>query len=731
MDEGLPHLGRSSLRGEISRKVFESDDGQFAVLRVVDDNGAEHVVRGPVAGIPVGQHLEFEGCWDKHPEFGLQFKADSFRLTLPNSAEGIKRFLGSGAIAGIGRKLAGELVDFFGEETLKVLNSQSRRLQEVPGIGKKKAAAILECWQAAADRRESYIFMQGLGITPAYCARLFKRYGDQAPAVVKANPYRLAEEVDGIGFLKADEIAKSLGVPPDSTARMAAAAVFSINEWVSNGNVCCPREELCRAAAKLAGQPEERAQAGIDAALERNLLKQLDGMYYTPLLARAETELPELVAALALAKTFAGQKIQPTLQLSGKFEFNTEQTFAVDQIQNTPLSIITGGPGVGKTTVVGEIVRRAKRAGLNIGLAAPTGRAAKRLSESTGLPAQTLHRLLKFDPTSNQFAFGREEQLPYDLLIVDEVSMLDLLLAQALFRAIKPGTSVVLVGDSDQLPSVGPGTVLASFIASGWFTVTALTRIFRQSGNSRIVVNAHRVNRGLLPEKPAADDLQLGDFYWIEQDDAEKALFMIEKLVAERIPARFGFDPVEEIQVLTPMNRGNCGTAALNELLEKRLNSEDKPQFQVGERSYKVGDKLMQIVNNYEKNVFNGDMGKLFKIDPVDRAFTVVFDGNRMVEYAYDESDQLTRAYAVTVHKSQGCEFPAVVLPFLSQHYMMLQRNLLYTAMTRAKKLLVIVGSRRALQMAVENAHLEPRISLLTQRMRALLEKCAALRRKN
>lgn len=719
--ELIPGLTRTTLRGEIRRVVFESDDGAFAVLKIVDPAGNEHAVRGSLCGLSAGQFLELEGYWDRHAEFGRQFRVESFRISLPSTAEGIKRYLGSGAIPGIGKKMAALIVDYFGDETLTVLDNNSRRLREVPGIGAARAEQIVKAWRSSGSRRDSFIFLQGIGISPAFCARLFRRYGDEAAQVVRKNPYRLAEEVDGIGFLKADEIARALGIAPESPDRLTAAAVYSLNTLIDSGHVCCPEPELIRLTAELTGQPPEAAANGVNRAMERHLLRRLDGMIYTPLLARAETEVPELVARLATVKEFAGSRLRPAGGGSG-IRLNAEQEQAVETVCRAPLSIITGGPGVGKTTVVGEIVARARAAGLNIGLAAPTGRAAKRLSESTGLTARTLHRLLMYDPNTGKFSHGADDPLPYDLLIIDEVSMLDLLLAQALLRAVKPGCSLVLVGDSDQLPSVGPGTVLASFLASGWFQVTRLVRIFRQAADSRIIINAHRVNRGLLPEKTPPGG-GLTDFYWIEQDDPEKALATIEKLVAERIPARFGFHPVNDVQILTPMNRGVCGTAAINERLEALLNPGDKPQFKFGERVYKAGDKLMQISNNYDKNVFNGDLGRLVRIQSREKSFSVVFEGGRQVEYSMDEADQLTPAYAVTVHKSQGSEFPVVVLPLLSQHYMMLQRNLLYTAMTRARKLLILIGSRRAVEIAVGNSRQEPRFSLLTERMREFRRK--------
>ncbi|MDD3885505.1 MAG: ATP-dependent RecD-like DNA helicase [Victivallaceae bacterium] len=717
-------LTAATLRGEIKRVVFDAPKDGYAILKLTDDRGREQMVRGSLSGLAPGQFLEMEGRWEKHAEFGRQFRAEKFRIGLPSSTDGIKRFLASGIIPGVGRKTAESVVEYFGADTIDVLDHYSKRLYEIPRLGRKKIAAIIAGWKNSSAMRESSIFLQGLGISPAYCARLFRSYGDKAVEVVQKNPYRLAEEVDGIGFLKADEIAKSVGIARDSVERMTAAAIFEVNTLIGYGHVCCRRDALSEAVQKLTAQSEALAAIGISSAIGRGLLVEENRMIYTPLLAKAENELPELIAALALPRRFSGLKMAGVTANATPDApaLNAAQRGAVEATAKYPLSIITGGPGVGKTTVVGEIVRRAKAAGLRLALAAPTGRAAKRLSESTGVTAKTLHRLLGYDPAQGCFAYDGATPLPCDMLIVDEVSMLDILMAQAVFRAVKPGSTVVLVGDADQLPSVGPGTVLNDLIKSGWFAVTRLTEIFRQAGGSRIIVNAHRVNRGETPERPEPG-ADLTDFYWVEQDDPEKALDLVQKLVCERIPARFGLNPAADIQVLSPMNRGSCGTIAINDRLQQALNGGPKPQFAIGERVYKCGDKVMQTANNYEKNVFNGDLGLIWRIKSGEKKFTVLFDGDRAVDYNMDEADQLVRAYAITVHKSQGSEFPAVVLPLLTQHYMMLQRNLLYTAMTRAKKLLVLVGSRKAVGLAVDNSRVEPRYSQLGVKLAALRRK--------
>ncbi|MDD5728598.1 MAG: AAA family ATPase, partial [Victivallales bacterium] len=431
-----------------------------------------------------------------------------------------------------------------------------------------------------------------------------------------------------------------------------------------------------------------------------------------------ETELPRYIYGLGGCRTHPGLKLAGVPPQKG-LEFSDEQLRAVELAGRYALNIITGGPGVGKTTVIHEIVRRALAAKLKVYQAAPTGRAAKRMSEATGFPARTIHRMLKWEPSTHKFVYDADHKLPCDLLIIDEISMLDINLALCLFRAVKFGTSVILVGDADQLPSVGPGNVLHDFLNSGMFAVSRLTRIFRQGAGSRIIANAHRVNHGELPLK-GEERKAVTDFYWIEQDDPETVLDLIIRMQTKRIPRRFGFNPLRDIQVLTPMNRGNCGTRSINERLQQVLNSGHKPQFKLGERVFKAGDRVMQIVNDFDKNVFNGDMGRIGNINDRDKEFTVFYDGSRAVKYEFTEADQITLAYAVTVHKSQGSEFPAVIMPLLSQHYMMLQRNLLYTGMTRAAKLLILIGSVKAIGMAVRNSRLEPRFSLLGKRLRAI-----------
>ena len=713
----IQFLTKTRITGEITRIRFHNPDTGFVVADIRCDDERDLTVCGVMPGCAEGQSFESDGRFEKHETFGLRFRVEEFRIVPPSTIAGIERFLRY-QIRGIGPKTAAAIVKHFGKETIRILDLYPGRLCEVPKIGKQKAETIAKVWKNSREHREDMIFLQGLGLTPAYCQKLMRCYGERTVEMVRANPYRLAEDINGIGFLKADAVARELGFAPDSVERMCAATVFTINNMISEGHVCAPADELLRRTSELASQPENVVRSGLDSALERKLLFAENECIYTPLLLAAENRLPRQIARLANCKNFTGQRLARVTP-RGDLVLDEKQHQAIQAVFHSPLTIITGGPGVGKTTVIGELVRRAKAAKVKLSLAAPTGRAAKRMSESSGVEAKTIHRLLIFDPATGKFSCDKDNPLKCDLLIVDEVSMLDIILAWQLFQAIPEGCSVVLVGDSDQLPSVGPGRILHDFIDSGFFEVTRLTKIFRQSSNSRIIVNAHRVNQGQLPEKTAAANGELLDFYWIEQDDPERCSELIAKLVSERIPERFGLDPMEDIQVLCPMNRGNCGTAALNETLSALLNGNAAREFQFGSRVFKLGDRVMQTANNYDKNVFNGDMGRIAEIDNSRKLFVVNFDSSRQVDYTFDDADQLTLAYAITIHKSQGSEFPAVVVPLLTQHYMMLQRNLLYTGMTRARKLLIVVGNRQAVEMAVKNIRQRPRFSRLPEKLKA------------
>ena len=718
----ISSLAKHKIKGEIKRVVFESEDGNCTVLRVIDDSDKEHTVVGPIAGAHEGQGIEVTGSWVKHKEHGLQMKADAYKYILPSSPDGIKRYLGSGLIHGIGPKLAECIVDRFGTDTLNILDNYSARLTEIPGFGKKRLEMVKKAWSEHAKERDVFIYLQSLGISLAYCRRIYKKYGERAPAYIKENPFRLAEEIDGIGFIMADKVAGMQGIRGNDPRRLTAGIVFTLNRLAEAGHVCYPVQDFIEYTADLLNVETDDAAAGLNYALNKGLvhIEKLNNnspeMVYKKTLYIAEKELAYMLGKMYHITSHAGIKTA-SVPAPETTKFSDEQLNAVNAVAKHALSVITGGPGVGKTTVVSEIVRRAREADLKVYLAAPTGRAAKRMSETCRRAAMTIHRLLKWEPEKKSFAYNSKRPLKCDLLIVDEVSMLDIQLALFLFRAVGPATTVVLVGDSDQLPSVGPGTVLMDIILSGAAHVTHLSKIFRQGAGSKIISNAHEVNAGRLPDLRPVEKNRFSDFYWIEQDDPEKVVDIISRMVTKRIPERFKFDPMRDIQVLTPMNRGSCGTRLLNEQLQNVLNPHNpkKPYIQYGDRIFRSGDRVMQIRNNYDKLVFNGDMGRIIFIDTKNKLFRVKFE-ERVVEYDYVESDQIVLAYSITVHKSQGSEFPVVIFPVLTQHYIMLQRNLLYTGMTRAKKLLILIGSRKALSMAVNNIKLEPRFSMLRER---------------
>lgn len=722
------NLTEASICGEVLRIVYESDDGLYSVIRLLTEKNEEATLVGPLVGVLEGQDIQAEGRWETHKEHGRQFRVKNFRAVLPTSKKGIERYLASGFIPGVGPKLAHKLVTHFGEETLKILDNYSSRLHEIEGFGKKRVDQIRDAWQQHAEQREVYIFLQGLGLSPRRCATIINFYGPQTVVdIVKNNPYRLATDIHGIGFLTADRIAADLGIAKNSLIRLSAGVVYSLEQLEQDGHTCYPRQPLIDKAADLLQVEVKETESGLERALvngqivvDKKLNTETDEpMVYHRRLYIAETELAGYLQHLL--------SHPPKLSINAKsteddrFEIlNEKQKNAVRQAFKEHVSIITGGPGVGKTTVVGEIVRVAEDAGCRIYLAAPTGRAAKRLTESCGKNAKTIHRMLKWDPKLKDFVFGPDKPLKCDILIVDEVSMLDVNLARQLFSALSGETHVVLVGDRDQLPSVGPGAVLHDLIASNRMPVTNLTEIYRQGAGSRIVLNAHAVNNGEMPlldkgEKPEKGDFNT-DFFWIDEKDPERVMKIITRMVSERIPERFHFDPIADVQVLAPMNNGICGTIALNQIMQKTLNSGNTPAFKSGERILKVKDRVMQIVNNYDKGVFNGELGTIIDINEQDKTFKVMFDVG-VIEYDWTESDEITLAYAVTVHKSQGSEFPVVIMPVLTQHYIMLQRNLIYTGMTRARRLLVCIGTRKALAIAINNSKPLQRYTGLMQRL--------------
>ena len=713
-----------TVRGEVLRIVFCNPDNQYSVIRLRSDELQDVTLVGILPGVLEGQVIEAQGQWENHRDHGRQLKVVTFQAVLPSTADGIRRYLASGVLPGIGEVYADKIVQRFGTDAIRVLDTCSDRLREIPGIGKKRIKEIREAWQKTNVQRETLIFLQGLGLTPGLCNRIITKYAAGAAETVRRNPYRLAAELDGIGFLSADRIAASLGIAPDSPLRLCAGMVHALDDFAQQGHTCCAQPALLEAAEKLLHATPEALAKGLEVAIAENkivpepvLTPQPVVMLFPRRLRLAEIELASQLNALLRHRSPAWPL--PHDRLGDLFfRLNAAQRQAVELAFSHPFSIVTGGPGVGKTTVVSQMVAAAAALKKKIVLAAPTGRAAKRLTEATGLEAATIHRLLKWDVTSKAFCHNRDNPLHADLLVVDEVSMLDTQLGASLFQAIEGGTHVVLVGDKDQLPSVGPGAVLHDLIACQRIPVTCLTEIYRQADGSRIITNAHAVNLGRMPDlRPVPADGQ-ADFYWVELDDPARAADMIGRLVSDRIPNVFGFNPITDVQVLSPMRKGECGTVALNAKLQDMLNPEDlgRDAFAFGTRRFRTGDKVMQTSNNYDKGVFNGEMGQILLIDNDARKFTVQFDVG-VVTYEQHDADQLLLAYAVTVHKSQGSEFAAVIIPVLTQHFVMLQRNLLYTGMTRAKRLLILVGSRRALGIAVRNNTPMLRQTRLTQRL--------------
>ncbi|MBS1123600.1 MAG: helicase, RecD/TraA family [Deltaproteobacteria bacterium] len=728
--------------GTLERFVYRAEDTSFTVARFVTP-GHEHVtIVGELFGVQEGLPLRLRGQWIVDRKFGRQFKVSTYQLRSPETLVGIERFLGSGLIPGVGPEIARRLVEKFGIETLEVIDRAPQRLVEVSGIGAQRAAKIAEAFVAQRHVQDVMVFLRGHGVSAAFASRIVKKYGKDAINVVRANPYRLAHEVWGIGFRTADAIAEKLGIARDAPERLEAGLLHALETSASDGHLHLPDDELIAAAAELLSVPHEPLPARLAALEARRLVvrETLGDRGPCTELPWAHTAEAESAALLAeLSRTPARGLALDLHAAIHAFEsvtgvtLATQQRRAVEAALTDKCVVITGGPGVGKTTIVKAIVHLAKLVHRRVALAAPTGRAAKRLGEATVHEALTIHRLLEYNPHEGGFVRNKANPLEVDLLVVDEASMVDAQLVHALLLAIPPGAQLVLVGDIDQLPSVGAGAVLSDVIASEAATVIRLTEIFRQAAESKIVVSAHEINQGRVPEleSPAGATT---DFYFISREDPEAARATIVELVAERIPQRFGLAGITDVQVLAPMHRGELGTEALNRALQDRLNphregppSAEGPQsgeLTRGDRVFRSGDKVMQLRNDYEKAVFNGDIGVIASIDKDDAILRVDFDG-RVVSYERAELDQLAHAYCVSIHKSQGSEYPAVVIPLATQHYMMLQRSLLYTAVTRGKKLVVIVGSKRAISLAVKNADAKRRYTWLAERVRAAL--CAAL----
>jgi len=699
------------VEGEVTKVAFHSEDG-YAVLRFRTDSG-EFTCTGHFARIGPGDRLRITGRWVRHPRYGRQVTIESYEVIPPRTVDGIARYLGSGLIKGVGREMARRIVDKFGEGTLDIIDKRPARLLEVEGIGRARLKAIKRAWREERAVSELVMFLESHGVRATSALKIYKRYGDKAVEVLRENPYRLASDIWGIGFVTADEIAFKLGIDPESPMRVKAGIRYVLGRAVEDGHVFLVEEFLKERCVSLLGVGEDSFEEALDSLRREGEVTVEDERIYLPSLYEAETSIVmDLQQRREVGHNPDIADVDTTLLAIERAQgvtFDKSQIEAIGQGLRSGFSVITGGPGTGKTTIVRAFVEAYESNGLAISLAAPTGRAAKRLSEVAGKEARTVHRLLEFNPKDGFFRRNQDNPVEADLVVVDEASMLDILLASALLKAIRPTTAVVFVGDVDQLPPVGPGNFLKDLIEAGCFPVHRLTRIFRQDETGTIVENAHSINRGEFPEFSRAG----GDFYLIEQEDPAQAADTVVDLVARRLPAKFGFDRFADIQVLTPMYKGDAGATRLNAMLQQALNPGGK---RMGDLRFREGDKVMQLRNNYDKMVFNGDIGRVVECD-VEEGKLVVDFGLR-VEYDRSELDEITLAYAVTVHKSQGSEFPCIVMPVLTQHYIMLFRKLLYTAVTRAKKLVVLVGSRRAVGIAVRNVRTDRRYSALSRRLR-------------
>jgi exodeoxyribonuclease V alpha subunit len=720
------------LEGSVERITYYSEETGYTVIRLLPaqplkawaDTNREGLVTvvGELPEISPGETLRLGGRWATHSTYGRQFKAEQCEQVLPANVEGIRRYLGSGLIKGIGPVSAERIVDAFGEETLAVIDESPGRLYDVPGIGQKRVRLIREAWDEQRHIRQIMVFLQSHGISTRLAVKIFKQYGDEAVARVQQDPYQLARDIWGIGFRTADKIARDLGLPPDAPQRIEAGLVYTLNQMTNDGHVYAPRNILSEEAAQLLEAPPEAVQDGIDRLLMEEALVQgalssngepsiyLVGLYYTEVGVSRK-----IIGMIAHPVSRLGDLRAGELPSLGGEGLSERQLAAVQAALANKVSVLTGGPGTGKTTALRALINVLTSAGHTFALASPTGRAAKRLTEATGHPAKTIHRMLGYS-FAEGFSHDPDNTLDVDMVVVDEASMLDQSLTHNLLKAIEPATHLLLVGDVDQLPSVGAGDVLRDLIASGVAPVTRLDKIFRQAESSLIVRNAHRVNRGEQPLTPENAE----DFFLFTKEDPDEAAELLVDVVQNRIPRKFGLNPLDDIQVLSPMHRGAVGVTALNHALQAALNppSPRLAERWIGGRQFRAGDRVMQTRNNYDKDVFNGDIGRVTGIDLVAGQLEVDFD-QRPVHYDWSEADELAHAYCISTHKSQGSEYTAIVMPVMMQHYVMLQRNLLYTAISRARRLAVLVGTRKAIGIAVRNDKVARRYTALAERLQA------------
>jgi exodeoxyribonuclease V alpha subunit len=709
--------------GLIERVTYFNEDSGFCVLRVKASGHRDVVtVVGTLPSVSAGEWITAEGAWFRDKEYGLQLKATTLRTVAPTTPEGIEKYLGSGMVKGVGPIFAKRLVERFGAEVLSTIENKPGDLQLVDGIGPKRRQRITGAWEASKRIREIMLFLHSHGVSTSRAVRIYKTYGHEAVEKVRSNPYVLAKDIYGIGFKTADQIAQRVGIPKNSMSRASAGIDHVLLEATSDGHCALPLDKLKAEAVKLLEVEEDTVEPALSRMITSGSLVletiRDEALVFLPHLWRAEGGIASAIKSLA-----TGPPPYPPIDFekaaawcekkTGKV-LAPSQRMALQTALHNKVIIITGGPGVGKTTLVNSLLGIVRVKGVNCLLCAPTGRAAKRMTESTGIDAKTIHRLLEVDPSSGRFGKNESNRLDCDLLIIDETSMVDVVMMHSLLKAVPQRAGLVLVGDVDQLPSVGPGMLLQDLIDCRMVPVVRLTEVFRQAANSRIITSAHRIRAGQMPELTTAGEDS--DFHFVERDDPEQIVSTLIRVIQHRIPVRFGFDPIRDVQVLCPMNRGSLGVRELNLSLQRALNparSGEEAVEKYGWR-FQLRDKVIQTENNYEKEVFNGDIGVIETIDTIEQEVSIRFD-HRLVKYDFGELDAVSLAYAVTVHKAQGSEFPAVVIPLATQQYMLLQRNLIYTGITRGKNLVVLIGQRKALHIAASNNKTQRRYSGLLE----------------
>lgn len=743
------------ISGSVERITYYNEENGYSVIRLKPDSrdmlpfkyvsGREALITvvGNLPELNPGEWLKLTGRWGNHAQHGRQFQADICEQSLPATLEGIKRYLGSGLIKGVGKVMAERIVNRFGEQTLDVIELEPTKLRGVLGIGKKRADSIAKAWEEQKAIKDVMIFLQSHGVTTGLAIKIYKKYGDEALKVVQETPYKLVQDIHGIGFKTADKIAQALGLAHDDPGRIEAGIAYTLSRMADEGHVYVPQAELEPEASKILSLPHDKITAVIESLEDEAIIKRETITYevsrpeQAPIIAEEQAVYltPFYYSEIGVTNRVRRMVEHPTTRLlrvqssvfSGQFSVANSQRPTANSQQLAPqqeeaviaaiknkVTVLTGGPGTGKTTTLRTLLDVLDRYGATYLLASPTGRAAKRLAEATGREAKTIHRLLAFKPGEG-FKHNDNNPLDADMVVIDEASMLDLILTNNLLKAITADTHILFVGDVDQLPSVGAGDVLRDLIASGVTAVVRLTQIFRQAQDSLIIQNAHRINLGQHPNTSRSPK---SDFYIFIKDDPDELAELLVEIVQKRVPQKFGFDPFDGIQVLSPMYNGRVGVTNLNVLLQKALNppSGRKAEKRLSGRVFRVGDKVMQTVNNYDKNAYNGDIGRITALDPVMQTININMDGNPVV-YDFLEADELVHAYAISVHKSQGSEYPCVVMPVATQHYLMLQRNLLYTAITRAKQLVILAGTRKAIGMAVRNNKVTERHTALDWRL--------------